>query len=224
MNLESLAEQLNGLLISATEVTVQVGDNATQLFEFGTLLAFAHYYVDRGFQVAPINLTNRNSFRVKTSPRGYPGNYSAIRVENPNDNSEFFIYQNLAVQGRRATDAHFCLDVAILREAIPNVRPIGWQFAANSQLISFAEAKFLKVYPMLVAHFIGIVHELMPDYLSGSCNPPSPHTAPILVSKGNLSENLRAIVDSFAGRGMTIRVENDFDRRLARSNWTNQLF
>ena len=41
-----------------------------------------------------------------------------------------------------------------------------WERLDNGDLITFAEVKKLIVYPMLLAHFVGIIHEIMPNNLN----------------------------------------------------------
>jgi hypothetical protein len=95
---------------------------------------------------------------------------------------------------------------------------VKWQCVPNESLISFAEAKRLPVYPMLLAQFIGIVHEIKPEFV----NAPAPdgfgrttHLPPTLISLGRFSGNSRKIVDAYVARGITVCIAESFDVRLA---------
>jgi hypothetical protein len=83
----------------------------------------------------------------------------------------------------------------------------------NANLITFAEAKKLVVYPMLLAHFIGIIHELAPVFLLSL--PPhfeeSNHFAPALITLGYCTANSGEIVSAYPNRGVTVNIEANFD-------------
>jgi hypothetical protein len=71
---------------------------------------------------------------------------------------------------------------------------------------------------MLLAQFIGIVHEIRPEFLKGP--PPegsgrTKHLPPALVSLGKFSGNSRIIVDSFVSRGISVCIAENYDMRLA---------
>lgn len=94
-----------------------------------------------------------------------------------------------------------------------------WTCVENHFLVTFLEAKRLHIYPMLIAHFIGIVHEVLPHFLSGAEDPDfvtQGHFPPTLVTLGSYSGNSRAIVEAFAGRNIHLGVAPGFDVRLSR--------
>jgi hypothetical protein len=87
----------------------------------------------------------------------------------------------------------------------------------NSDLISFAEAKKLVVYPMLLAQFVGIVHEVTPKFLKRDkkYRLGNDHLHPALITLGNLTPNARDIMRSFKRRKYKITVAESFDIRLS---------
>jgi hypothetical protein len=127
---------------------------------------------------------------------------------------------NLMVRGAH-DEGIYCVDVGIVQAGIvpQKVDPrVKWVCVPNQALISFAEAKRLPVYPMLLAQFVGIVHEIRPEFL----RPPTPvgygrtsQLPPALISLGRFSGNSKLIVDAFKGRGITVCIAENFDVRLA---------
>src|SRR6266446_428214 len=79
-----------------------------------------------------------------------------------------------------------------------------WLCLANADLVTFAEAKKLRVYPMLLAQFLGVVHEIRPEFLNrqnlAAAFFAGGHFAPALVSLGSYSGNSQRIVDAYPGR------------------------
>jgi hypothetical protein len=105
---------------------------------------------------------------------------------------------NLSVRSARDSGI-YCVDLAVTsRGAVPVQRDPNWKCLPNAGLVTFGEAKKLVVYPMLLAHFIGIVHELAPGFLSGL--PPgfatANHFAPALVTLGYCTANSAEIVSA----------------------------
>jgi hypothetical protein len=113
------------------------------------------------------------------------------------------------------------VDVGIVEpDVVPeNVSKKGkWVCVPNDSLLSFAEAKRLTVYPMLLAQFVGIVHEIRPQFLTS----PVPtgfgrhlHLPPTLIALGQFSGNSKLIVDAYLARSVTVCIAENFDVRLA---------
>ncbi len=97
---------------------------------------------------------------------------------------------------------------------------------ANADLVTFAEAKKLRVYPMLLAQFLGVVHEIRPEFLNrqnlAAAFFAGGHFAPALVSLGSYSGNSQRIVDAYPGRMILVNIEPNFDVRVAAA--TGELF
>ena len=71
---------------------------------------------------------------------------------------------------------------------------------------------------MLLAQYIGIVHEIKPEFLQ----PPSPtgfdrrqHLPPVLMALGHFSGNAAAIVHGYERRSILLCVAENFDVRIA---------
>lgn len=127
---------------------------------------------------------------------------------------------NLLVRGAR-DEGIYCVDVGIVDSGIVPEKTSNkekWICVPNESLLSFAEVKRLTVYPMLLAQFVGIVHEIRPEFLSA----PVPtgfgrslHLPPTLIALGHFSGNSKAIVDAYRGRSVSVCIAEDFDVRLA---------
>jgi hypothetical protein len=128
------------------------------------------------------------------------------------------LHSNLSVFGGRDAGV-YCVDVAIVNTGVvPNKR--GKKAAPptqNSDLISFVEAKKLVIYPMLLAQFLGIVHEVAPKFLKRDKKYElgNGHLHPSLVALGGLGRNTQDILKSFKRRKYKISIAEHFDVRLS---------
>jgi hypothetical protein len=197
-------------------ILARIAYSQTQTLELALAVAAAQHYALSGFSVTTVN-PRGNVFVVKTSTRGHPANFSRFLVEKGGTISE--IHMNLMVSSAH-DEGTYCVDLAVCHEGIVPRSSGGpkWERLPNNELVAFAEAKKLVVYPMLIAQFIGIVHEIMPSFLSG----PNVdaflawgHFPPTLVSLGYFSGNSLKIVGAFRSRGIAIQVLDNFDVRLA---------
>ena len=120
--------------------------------------------------------------------------------------------------------ARYVVDVAVARShqiptsAPPRGQP-GFEAIENGDLITFIEAKSLVIYPMLIAQFIGIVHELKPAFLREAPSDDfieAGHFYPSLVSLGYLHGTCRNIVDGFPARQIHIGIVAQFDQAISR--------
>lgn len=189
-----------------------IASSQTQLLELASVTGIAEHYRSIGCDVHAVNPRGKRAFVVKTSTRGHPWNFSYFTCSRAGETFE--IRMNQAVKGAHRAGV-YCTDVAIVEGgAVPRERPRNpWEAVANAQLITFAETKKLVVYPMLLAQFVGIVHEIKPMFLRrGSTQ----HLEPTLITLGHLTANAREIVNSYACRHFRIRIADSYDVRLAR--------
>jgi hypothetical protein len=115
----------------------------------------------------------------------------------------------------------YCVDVGIVGSGVvPLGRPPGkWTPIRNADLVSFVEAKRLVIYPMLLAQFLGIVHEIRPEFLAGPAAPPfgwKGVVPPTMVALGGFSANADAIVRGFRVRGYSFLIVPQYDFQLSR--------
>ncbi len=195
-----------------------VASSQTKLLELAAITGVAEHFKDQGFVVTTEGLGPRSSFRVKTSASGYPWNFSRFRVQREDEAYE--IHMNLKVRGAH-DEGIYCVDVAVIDTAIvPQEKPQKqWLCAENEPLKTFVEVKKLNVYPMLLAQFFGIVHEITPEFV----DPAKPGRAkdpllePALAVLGSLSGNSASIIKGFEVRGLSVMVAYNYDLRLMKS-------
>jgi hypothetical protein len=189
----------------------------TQLLELGAVTLTSEHYRLNGYTVTVNNLVE-GRFRVKLSARGYPWNYSWFTVSR--GDVRFEIHTNVAVESAHGDDGVYVVDVGVcIADRIPRSRPLQgkWTALDNHDLATFVEAKKLVVYPMLLAQFVGIVHEIRPECL---LPPPKGHSEvghhdPALVSTGHPAATSLAIAQGFEKRGFRIAVIPSFDLMLS---------
>lgn len=180
------------------------------------MVGVVQHYRAYGYETSIQNPTGTQEFRVKLSTRGHPADYSHVICER--GNSVFELHSNLGVFGGRDSGI-YCVDVAIVKPGVVPEKKSkkGSEILKNNELISFAEAKKLVIYPMLLAQFVGIVHEIQPKFLRRNkkyCLADD-HLHPALIALGNLTPNATDILRSFNRRKYKIVVAENFDIRLS---------
>jgi hypothetical protein len=198
-----------------------IATHQTAFFELAAFVASHEHYKAKGAVVRFVHPAG-TTLTVKTSTRGHPSKFSRIEVENAG--AHFEVHMNLPVRGAH-TGGVFCVDIGVVRAgSIPQKPKVVrgkevWRACENKDLISFAEVKKLVVYPMLLAHFVGIVHELLPHFLGGR-RPrgfkAGGHFDPLLLTLGSFSGTSRDVMESFRERSFSLSVIPAFDVRLGR--------
>lgn len=220
MDLNEIEYALNAFVAQHESGFTDLGRRQSQLLEMAATIGVVQHYQAEGFDVHVSSLDVDRRFVVKTSTRGHPAKYSRVTCAKADEIVE--IHMNTVVRGAH-DDGRYCVDVGIVK---PNVIPIQygkgdrWECIPNEALVSFAEAKRLNIYPMLLAQFIGIVHEIKPAFLKaptvagfGSGG----HMLPTLVVLGHFSGNSRDIVRTYASRGVQVNIAEEYDVRLMRA-------
>lgn len=196
----------------------------TNIFEAFCYVIVVKYYADQGYKIEPDKLLD-GKFRFKYSTAGHPWNYSFFRVCNSQTSTALFeIRHNLKVGSSWTQDgdterdkALFAVDIAIVNtDCVPNP-PMGTRrgknvtWLENKDLLTFGEVKKLVAYPMLLAQFLGIVHELQPQYIGLGPSPivvsiPEHHPPPILFTDGYITLGSKKVIESFVSRGFRLTV------------------
>ena len=210
-----------GVLKRNDSVLRDLANHQTAFLELAAFAAGFEHYRLKGLTPKMIHPPG-GRLTVKTSTRGHPSRFS--RVEVASGTHAWEIHMNLPVQGPHGKGI-FCVDIGVVRQgAVPTALPkkkgaAKWKAARNADLITFAEVKKLVVYPMLLAQFIGIVHEILPRFL-GNRRPrhfrSNRHFEPALLALGNFSGNAGEVVESFHRRRFSILVIPAFDVKLGR--------
>lgn len=222
MNISAVQASINTFLRRHRQSFANISSNQSKALELALIVGVTAHYKSNGYNVAVVNPRRTASvFRIKTSTRGDPWNFSHIRLEQHGHVYE--VHANLVV--RSAHDqGKYCVDLAVVKGgAVPTetrrVRGGKWEVLDNSDLVTFGEVKKLVVYPMLLAQFIGIVHEIKPVFLYGNRLPrgfrKGKHLPPVLASLGNFSSNSAVIVDAYSRRRFRVTIAENYDMRLA---------
>lgn len=218
MNVESVKEALREFTRKHRAAFTLVAKRESQLLELAAMVGVELHYRSNGYLTSIKSPGKSGVFVVKTSTRGHPSKYSSVVVQKDSVTSE--VHMNLMVRGAH-DDGIYCVDVGIVQPGIvpQEVDPkVKWVCVANNSLISFAEAKRLPVYPMLLAQFVGIVHEIKPEFLHSPTPEGYGRTSqlpPTLISLGRFSGNSKMIVDAYVARGINVCIAENFDVRLA---------
>jgi hypothetical protein len=196
-----------------------LGKREAQLLELGALVLAARHYELAGYKISPLGISN-DLFRVKLIAQGRPWNYSWFAVTK--GVRHFEIHSNLSVYSAYGRDGGvYVVDVAVVKpEKLPRSRQATWRALKNDDLITIMEAKRIAVYPMLLAQFVGIVHEIMPNFLRAGRRPyrfvADGHFVPTLISIGSFSGTSRSIVNAYQSRKFYLKIVANADIELAK--------
>lgn len=218
MNIDEVENAVRRVLKKHPEALKVVASSQSKLLELAAVTGVAEHFKHRGFKIKVAGKTPAGAFLVKTSTRGYPWNFS--RFEIALDDEKMEIHMNLMVRGAH-DEGVYCVDVGVVSAGVIPTKKSQekWVCAPNKALISFAEAKKLVIYPMLLAQFIGIVHEIMPSFLRKIKMGPAknPLLPPVLAVLGHYSGNSEKIVSSYRKRGINVMIAENYDYRLMRA-------
>jgi hypothetical protein len=216
MDVEAIKKHLGAFIRRHRSEFESMTSRETALLEMGALVMSAEHYRLAGYTVSPQN-ERSGRFVVKLSSRGHPYNFSWFHCVRGADACE--IHANLAVHGGHRDGAVYVVDVAVVHpDKTPKKKEKKpWVALSNEHLITFAEVKKLVIYPMLLAQFIGIVHEIKPKALrrAGLSLDAGSHFYPALVSVGYLQGTSRKILEGFKKRKYRISVVDSFDFHIS---------
>jgi len=227
-----LSKKLNAYFRDHRQDLKDIANSVSHLFEAFCYVLVVQHYQSCGYAVKPKNLL-KEKFRFRFSTNGNPWNYSYFEVIDDKSGEDAKIsvceiWHNQLVEGAWSISHAigqkpplFAADVAIINpNSLPTTAPPKTRrrkgepvlekprrWVSNNDLITFAEAKNLKAYPMLLAQFFGIVHEIKPKFLcpDGATSNPI-HPRPILFTNEHLSDGTISVIESLAGRGVLICV------------------
>lgn len=219
MNEEAVQQGLRALATNHSVTLARFGARQSQLLEVAGLLTAAQHYSMMGYDVQPHNLRD-GLFRSKVTTSPYPQRYSYF--EATRGARSFEIHSNMPIRGAfPLPTAAYVVDVAVIRSGLlppSNVRCV----IESQDVITFAEIKALIVYPMLLAQFIGIVHELVPRFLAGRLPygfRRDGHFKPALITIEHLRPTSVEIVEAFATRGFRVKICPELDKFVAMRGW-----
>ena len=192
-----------------------IGYDQSKLLELAAATGFAEHYRSQNFSISIVNPRASSSFTVKTATNGDPWNFS--RIVASSGNAAFELHMNLKVRSAHDQGV-YCVDIGVVPvDRVPLSKPKEkWVCLENSELITFAEVKKLVIFPMLLAQFVGIVHEVKPRFLAVQRRRRSPHPPPTLIALGHYSGNSTSIVHAYRQRHIHVLIADNYDVRLAR--------
>lgn len=217
MNTYEISKAIKGFVKKHNASLNKLSKNQSQALEFASAIGVAEHYKSKGYSVSIINPAKMKKFKVKVGAKGYPWNFSRILIER--NTNVFEIHMNLSVRSAHDMGV-YCVDVGICREGdVPHKKVSSkWIALENSKLITFAEAKKLVIYPMLLAQFVGIVHEIKPSFIGGHLPRgfrTNNHLRPALIALGHFTATSQNIVNAYKQRKIKITVAENYDIRLA---------
>lgn len=217
MNVTAIENELKAFIKKHALKFEHLAVRETALLELGALTMASEHYRLAGFNVTVQNPKD-GLFKAKLSSNGHPFNFSWFRCTKGDEVYE--IHSNLAVMGGHKDGAVYVVDVAVVKgdDKVPKAKPEeAWVALDNDALATFAEVKKLVVYPMLLAQFIGIVHEITPANLKKVKAGVSPddHFPPSLITLGYLTATSHKALQGFGKRKFRICVVTTFDMHLS---------
>jgi len=204
-------ENLNKYFLEHDRLLTSFGSTVNQTFEAYVFANCIKWYKENGWSIQIINPKKgkyKNKFQLKFNTRGAPAHYSyAICKKNE---KIVQIHHGLRVDTRyynieNEYHANICLDVAIIKETY--VDDLETDMAIpNEMLICFGEAKHMSAFAELIASFIGMVHELLPERLENNENTDESDIYPFLYVSGKLNPTAKGLRETIEKRNMCIRI------------------
>jgi hypothetical protein len=184
------------------------GRYVNQTFEAFALAQTIKWYMVRNWKVSCVN-PKGGQFRLKFSTRGKPVNFSFFILKNEGQTIHVRHQLRVGIRHNLTSSANINLDVAVYKETDLTKYALD-DFLPNQELISFGEAKHMSAYAELMANFIGLVHELLPEKLDNirneDINNPTTHIPPFMIVSGILYHTAKELKNSIADRGYDIDV------------------
>jgi len=213
-----MKKRLVGFFDKERAKTTTFGNTVNQTFEAFVFAALVAWYRKQGWFVKfkhpnkKQSTESPNRLFLKFSTRGRPDNYSYAIGKKGKETIQIHHQLRVATRHHREpyTDhANVCLDVAVIRES--DVTGFGTDDSFdNGHVLTFGEAKHMSAFAELVAGFIGLVHEMMPEHVKerpkAEKRASTGHLAPFLFVSGDLYKSARGIIETMQRRNMTVQV------------------
>lgn len=186
------------------------GKTVNQTFEAHVFAICIKWYKANGWNITiqnPKNGSYKGKFQLKFNTRGAPRHYTyAICAK---DQQVIQIRHGLRVSTRyesivKKNPANICLDISIIKDNDLTDYDTS-DSLPNDQLVSFGEAKHMSAFAELIANFIGMVHELMPEYLTKKKTKKN-HLNPFLYVSGYLNPTAKGIKETIENRNIQIEI------------------
>src|SRR5690554_2900546 len=189
-------------------IVVNQAKRTSDYFEMTCYNYIIRFYENNGYEVKVENLQS-GKYRYKCSPSGIQSNFSHFLVSKKVNKRRrnFEIQHNVAIQSSHDKEIFTSPDIAIIKKGKVKYTKeyydtkTTFSYVENKDLVSFCEVKQFNPYPELLFNFIGVVNELMRDYMTdnGKAETP-PHIAPSLMISGKPNKQTKRIRESLKGR------------------------
>ena len=218
MDVNSVQTSIKKFLKKHKQAFYTISSNQSKALELAVTVGVSEHYRSNGYTISVVNPKEISRHICGEDKYTWPSlELHSSYLER--DGGKYEAHMNLIVRSAH-DDGKYCVDLGLTKVgSVPHAaKKIAWEAVNNKDLITFAEVKKLVVYPMLLAQFVGIVHEIKPCFISGKTPHgflKENHLFPTLASLGNFSGNSSKIVDAYKGRNLRVTIAENFDLRLA---------
>jgi hypothetical protein len=190
------------------------GSTVNQTFEAFVFASLVKWYTNNGWHVEFKHpKPNSNYVKLKFSTRGQPSLYTYALCTKRNQKVQVRHGLRVATRHHRAGltySANVVLDVAVISDIDLSKHKTD-DHVDNSYLITFGEAKHMSAFAELIANFIGLVHEVLPNKLNSlrlhsNSRKRRTHPAPFLYVSGYLYPTAQGIAETIKDRGYDIEI------------------
>ncbi len=192
------------------------GRTVNQTFEAFVYASVVNWYASRRWKIEFKHPQAGTSYvKLKYNTRGRPGLYTYAICTKGRQRIQIRHSIRVATKHHRPGQrysANIVLDVAVISDHDLSEYKTD-DFVENAKLITFGEAKHMSAFAELIANFIGLVHELIPNALirvtsSTARSKRRKHPAPFLYVSGYLYPTARGLVETIKHRGYDIEVHD----------------
>lgn len=200
-------------------------DKISDYFEIACYNMVIKYYEIIGYHMTVCNEKD-GKFKYKCSPNGHLGNFSYFSAQKENEDGTydtFYVFHNATVQSAHDNNVFTTPDIVVSHVCESEFTDNHYKtkkklsYIANSDVITFCEAKHFVPFPELMLNFIGTVNELKPLCLTEkACNDETlqNHIAPSLMMSGGESKPCETIRVSLERRYFVNYFDNLIDNPL----------
>lgn len=190
------------------------GNTVNQTFEAFVFAALIAWYRKKRWDIKFVHPKHAgyrlNRLMLKYYSVGRPENYSYVVCRKNGQTAQIHHQLRVATyyhQSDAEWPANIVLDVAVIRET--NVIGLSSSDAiSNKAILTFGEAKHMSGFAELVASFIGMAHEMIPDRVRARRKAESAgeHLFPFLYVSGSLNRTAKGILETIRRRNLSVGV------------------
>jgi hypothetical protein len=208
---QRLTERLTAFFGAQKDDLAAFGRTVNQTFEAFVFAQVVSWYRHKKWEVKLVPPKDKPAeyIRLKFSTRGRPANYTHARCTKGKRAIQIRHGLRVATRFHRRTQRHpanVVLDVAVIKDLdVSSLKT--YHHVENEHLVTFGEAKHMSAFAELVANFIGLVHEMLPERVArNGRRRRSAHPRPFLYASGRLYSTAEGIRETIAARDLDIEV------------------